>query len=46
MFILYFMTTMEHIRLLESRLAGASPKECARLTKKIAALKDKFINGG
>jgi len=46
MFILYFMTRLEYIRLLEGRLAAASPKECARLTKKIAALKDKFINGG
>jgi len=39
------MTKLEYIRMLEEKLPAASPAECARLVKKIAALKDKFING-
>lgn len=39
------MTRLEYIRFLEEKLPAASPKECARLVKKIASLKDKYING-
>lgn len=39
------MKRLDYIRLLEAKLPAASPKECARLVKKIASLKDKYING-
>lgn len=39
------MITKEYIRALEEKLKTSSPAECAKLTKKIASLKDKFING-
>ena len=36
---------LEAVRLLEERLKGASPKECAKLTRELVKLKDDWING-
>lgn len=33
------------VRLLEERLKGASPSECAALTKELVKLKDDWLNG-
>ena len=35
---------LEAIRLLEERLKGASPAECAKLTKEIVKLKDQWLH--
>lgn len=36
---------LETIRRLEERLTYANPKESARLTKKLARLKNEWVNG-
>ncbi len=33
------------IRLLEERLKGAEPSECAEITKELVRLKDEWLNG-
>lgn len=36
---------LAYIRMLEDRLKGASPEECAKLTKELVKRKDEWING-
>lgn len=35
---------LEVIKLLEERLKGASPNECAKITKELVKLKDEWLN--